>query len=129
MAVWRSGTFILYSCEVGFRTQEMSPRLPDVNRLVTAESVVAIGSVLTYLQFSGSVPLLHMSTKHPGSLHMISFARPFPALVLQVTNTGVRRPGYKTILGFLGVSNPTMYLCAHAGSTASEHPSNTPMPK
>ena len=60
---------------------------------------------------------------------MISFARPFPALVLQVTNAGVRRPGYKTTLGFPGVSNPTMYLYAHAGSTASEHPSNTPMPK
>ena len=39
----------------------------------------------------------HMSTQGwPGtSLHVISFTRPFPALVLQVTNNEVRRPGYE----------------------------------
>ena len=36
--------------------------------------------------FSGNVPLL---------LHVISFTTPSPALVLQATNTRVRRPGYK----------------------------------
>ena len=36
------------------------------------------------------------STIYPGmSLHVISFTRPFPALVLQVTNTGAKRPGYE----------------------------------
>ena len=48
--------------------------------------------------FSGNMPLLHMSTQHPGtslSLYEISFSRPSPALILQVTNAGVRRPGYE----------------------------------
>ena len=41
-----------------------------------------------------NVPLLHTSTQRPGmSLHMISFTKPSPALVLQATNAGVRRPG------------------------------------
>ena len=37
----------------------------------------------------------HSST-HPGaSLLVISFTRPSPTLVLQVTNTGARRPGFE----------------------------------
>ena len=41
-----------------------------------------------------NVPLLHTSTQRPpSSLHLTSFTRPSPALVLQATNTGVRRPG------------------------------------
>ena len=45
---------------------------------------------------SGNVPLLHTSTQRPGtSLHVISFTKPSPVLVLQATNTGVRRSGYK----------------------------------
>jgi len=86
---------ILYSCEAAFWTQEMSPRLPDVNPLVTALSVVAIGNALT-CGFSGNVPLLHMSTQRLAmSLHVISFTRPSPTLVLQAANAGVRRPGYE----------------------------------
>ena len=46
--------------------------------------------------FPGNMPLLRMSTHHPGtSLHVISFTRPSPVLVLQATNTGVRWPGYE----------------------------------
>ena len=42
-----------------------------------------------------NMPLLHTSTQCPGtSQHVISFTRPFPMLVLQATNAGVRRPGY-----------------------------------
>ena len=40
------------------------------------------------LDLLGNVPLLHTST-----LHVTSFTRPSPALVLQATNAGVRRPG------------------------------------
>ena len=48
--------------------------------------------------FSGNVPLLHTSTRCPGmSLHVISFTRPSSMLVLQATNPGVGRPGYKAI--------------------------------
>ena len=58
--------------------------------------MVAISNALTYLQFSGDVAFLDTSTECSGtSLHMISFTRPPPALVLQATNTGVRRPGYE----------------------------------
>jgi len=45
---------------------------------------------------SENVPLLHTSTQRPGtSLHVISFTKPSSVLVLQATNTGVRRSGYK----------------------------------
>ena len=30
VGMWRSGTFLLYSCKAAFWTQETSPRLPDV---------------------------------------------------------------------------------------------------
>jgi len=60
--VWRSGTFLLYSCKAAFRIQEMLLRLSDVERLVVLRSVFAIGSVLAYLLFFyGNVPLLHTS--------------------------------------------------------------------
>jgi len=45
-----------------------------------------------------NMPLLHRSTQCPGmSLHVISFTKPSTTLVhlLQVTNAGVRRPGYE----------------------------------
>jgi len=38
----------------------------------------------------------HPSDQHPGmSLHVMSFTRPFPALILHTTNVGLRRPGYE----------------------------------
>ena len=59
-------------------------------------SMFVIGGALTYLQFSGNVPLLHTSTKCPGtSLHVINFTRPSPALVRQATNAGAVSPGYE----------------------------------
>ena len=40
----------------------------------------------------GNVPFLHKSTQRPPTLlHVMSFTRPSPALVLQATNAGVRR--------------------------------------
>jgi len=46
-----------------------------------------------------NVPLLHTSTLCPDtSLHVISFTRHSPTLVLQATNVGVKRPGYKANL-------------------------------
>jgi len=71
----------------------MSLRLSDVERSVILRSVFAIGSALAYLLFSRNVPLLHMSryviqrdSVLPGL---------YPALVLQATNAGARRPGYE----------------------------------
>ena len=39
--------------------------------------------------------MCHSSTCPGTSLHVTHFTRPSPTLVLQVTNAGVRRPGYK----------------------------------
>ena len=67
-----------------------SSRLPDVEHSVFAWSVFVISSALTYLCFSGKAPL---STRPPNitgmSLHMITFTRPSPVLVLQAINAGV----------------------------------------
>jgi len=76
---------------------ETEERCLMVNRTIVVCRLVVIGSALTILtdSFSGNVPLLHTSTQCPGmSLHVISFTRPSLALVLQATNTMVRRPGY-----------------------------------
>ena len=43
------------------------------------------------MTYRRNVPLLHTSRYVIG----LSFTRPSPALVLQATNTGVRRPGYE----------------------------------
>ena len=43
-------------------------------------------------------------------LHVISFTRPSPALVLQVTNAGVRRPGYKDTCTIDVVNLYTLYV-------------------
>ena len=78
----------------------MSPRLSDVERSVMPQSVFAIVSALG---------MCHSSTRPPNiqvrHLHMISFTRPSLALVLQVTNAGVRRPGYEA-RGGIGPVNP-----------------------
>jgi len=51
-------------------------------------SVVVIGNTFT-CGFSRNVPLLHMSTQH------LDTSLPSLALVLQMTNAGVKRPWYK----------------------------------
>jgi len=58
--MWRSGTFLLYSCKVAFWTQERSPWLSNVEHSVVLQSMFAIGSALT-CGFSGNVPLHHTS--------------------------------------------------------------------
>ena len=91
--VWRSGTFLLYSCKAAFWTQETLPRLSDVERSVVLRSVFAIGSTLTYLLF-----LQECATPPHVQVHhtmWLSLTRPPPTLVLQATNAGVRRPGYE----------------------------------
>ena len=77
--------FLLYSCKAAFWIQETSPRLSDVERSVVLQSVFVIGSILACC-FSRNVPL---------TLHVTQFYQAFPALVLQATNAGVRRPGYE----------------------------------
>ena len=71
------------------------PRLPDVDHSAAQWTVAAISS--TFMVFLGMCHiLLHTSTQCPGtSLHVKTFIRPSATSVLQVTNTGVRRPGYE----------------------------------
>ena len=91
----RSGTFLLYICEVAFWTQETSPRLSDVKRSVVLWSVFVIGSTLTYLGlFQECATPPHIQVRH---CTWLSFTRPSPALVLQATNAGVRSPGVTAI--------------------------------
>ena len=93
--VWRSGTFILYSCKAAFWTQEISSRLSDVKCSVVLRSVFAINSALTYLQvFRECATPPHIQVRH---CTWLSFTRPSPGLVLQATNAGVRRPGYEAM--------------------------------
>jgi len=90
--MWRSGTFLLYSCKAAFWIQETSLTLSDVERSVILQSVFAIGSTLAYLLFFWACATPpHVQVRHTTWL---SFTRPSPALVLQATNAGVRRPGY-----------------------------------
>ena len=91
--VWRSGTFLLYSCKVAFWIQETSPRLCDVECSVILWSVFAIGSALAHLLFfreCATPP--YVQVRHTTWL---SFTRPSPALVLQATNAGAWSPGYE----------------------------------
>ena len=95
--VWRSGTFLLYSCKAAFWIQETSPRLSDVECSVILRSVFAIGSALAYLLFfqeCATPP--HVQVRHTTWL---SSTRPSPALVLQATNAGSRKPGYEATVG------------------------------
>ena len=87
--VWRDGTFLLYSCKVDFWIQETSTRLSDVERSVVLQSVLAISSAIACC-FSRNMPLLHTSRY---VIARDSVYKALPALVLQATNTGIRRPG------------------------------------
>jgi len=99
--VWRSGIFLLYSRKVTF---ELKRRHQDY-LMLSAQSFYGpclqsiVHSLTCTCGFSWNVPLLHMSPQCPGtSLHVISPNRPSPMLVLHVTNTGVRSPGYEASL-------------------------------
>ena len=74
--VWRSGTFLLYSCKVAFWIQETSSRLSDVERSVILQSMFAISSALTYLLFFSG--MCHSSTSPGTSLHVTQFYQAFP---------------------------------------------------
>ena len=76
----------VWNCKVAFWIQETLPRLYDVKHSVVLQSSFAISSALTYLLFSRNVPLLHMSR------YVIAHDSNLPG---QVTNAGVRRPGYR----------------------------------
>jgi len=92
--VWRSGTFLLYSCKVAFWNQETSPRLSDVEHSVVLWSVFAIGSALAYLLlFQECATPPHVQVRHATWL---SFTRPSPALVLQCWGEKAWVQGYIT---------------------------------
>ena len=73
------------------------PWLSDVEHSIFLRFVLGIGSVLTYLLFfqeCATPP--HVQVHHTTWL---TFTRPSPpVLVLQVTNAGVRRPGYEATM-------------------------------
>ena len=49
-----------------------------------------------------NVPLLHTSTQSPGtSLYVTSFTKPFPLLVLQATDTKVKKLGLNSVVALL----------------------------
>jgi len=85
---WRISSVQLSDTTTAGGWLRTSPRLPSVDHLVLPWSVVMISSVLTYLclcLFGGNMPLLQMSTLCPVmSLHVTTFTRPSPPLVLQV---------------------------------------------
>ena len=86
--VWRSGTFFLYSSGTALWTQEMSPRLPDVDCSVAMAVIIR---ALTYLWFSKNVPLLRTSIQRPWTslhVHVTCFTRPSPTLVMQAKTLG-----------------------------------------
>ena len=91
--VWRSGTFFLYSCIAASESKKCRQDCLMSSAQSFYGSCLQFGSVLTYLLFSWecSTPP-HVQIRHTTWL---SFARPSPTLVVQATNTGMRRPGYE----------------------------------
>jgi len=119
--VWRSGTFLLYSCKAAFRIQEMSPRLSDVECSVVLQSVFAISNTLAYLLFfweCATPP--HVQVRHT----TWQFYQAFPALVLQVKNAGVRRPGYEATMNVLRMAkcSPVCRFVNQKKSTINDSP-------
>ena len=115
--VWRSGTSLMYSCKAAFWIQEASPRLSDVEHSVILRSVFAIGSALAYLLFlreCGTPP--HVQVRHT---MWLSFTRPSPALVLQATNAGARRPGYEANTKLVAMLRATVELYTFFNSGVS----------
>ena len=90
----RSGKFLVYNCEAAFWTQEMFPRLLGVKCSVSPWSVFTINRLLVVI-----LGMTHSSTCPPNvQVHhctWLRFTRPSAELVMQVTNTGMRRPGYE----------------------------------
>jgi len=89
--VWRSGKFpekrqesVLLIANMDHRTTERS----------TSDSLGNVSWFRIPL-YSCTEGMCHSFT-HPGtSLHVTQFTRPSPALVVQATSAGVRRPGYE----------------------------------
>jgi len=99
---WKSCFRALYSNRPAFQTRQALPRLLDVEYSIAPLSNVVISSTLdtpTCIYPGMCHSSLRMSPQHLGtSLHMTSSTnQTSPTLVLQVTNTGMRRPEYKTM--------------------------------
>ena len=65
--VWRSGTYLLYSCKTAFWTQETLPRLSDVKHSLVLWSVFGVGSALTYLRLlweCATPPHVHPTSRY-----------------------------------------------------------------
>jgi len=88
--VWRSGTFLLY--------KETSPRVSDVERSVTLQSMIAIGSALAYLLFFRECA----TPPHiPGtSYHVTQFYQAFPRVS---TASNIRWGEKAWVRGYLSI--------------------------
>ena len=87
-------TFLLYSCKAAFWTQE---RRQDCLMSSTQSFYGPCLWSLAHSHTCGFLGMCHSSTRPGTSLHMISFTKSFPTIVLQatITNTWVKRPGYE----------------------------------
>ena len=66
------------------------------HRLLSGQHQAVSATFLGFRKLTCIERMCHSSTRAGWSLHMTTFTRPsFPMLVLQATNTGVRRPGYE----------------------------------
>jgi len=70
------------------------------NRMAERSTSDSLGDV-SWIQKAALQVMCHSSTRPGTSYHVTQFTRPSPALVLQVTNAGARRPGYEARISVL----------------------------
>ena len=87
--VWRSGTF-----PEKLQVSEYVRIANTDRRMTECLTSDSLGNV-SWVLYSCTEGMCHSSTCLGMSLHVVSFTRPSPALVLQSTNDCVKRPGYE----------------------------------
>jgi len=98
--IWHTWTYEgVAQLQAAFWIQETSLRLSDVECSVILRSVFVIGSAIAYLLFFRECATPPYVQVHHTT--WLSSTRPSPALVLQVTNAGTRRTGYKATVTHL----------------------------
>ena len=97
---WRTWTCggVAHSWKTASKRVRYQSQTRTIQRLSARyQTVLAIFLGFRKLFYRRNVPLLHTS-KYIHRCTWLTFTRPSPALVLQVTNTGVKSPGYKASL-------------------------------
>ena len=118
--MWKSGTFFRIAVK---RLSEPKKHHQDC---LMSSAWLFRGPCLWSVAYSltcSFLPLLHTSTQRPGmSMHITSFTRSSPVLVLQAANTEVRRPGYEAThdqLYYTSVISQVMF-CKHSNQLCLE---------